>query len=98
MSIQSVCREYIHSFYNGISDESGGKTDIQPKTMNEFSTDRLNTSLFLFLLHTIHALMLVWWIVCMFTLGTILYKKVVPAMWSPFRDHIAGDHIKQAIN
>ncbi len=36
-------------------------------------------------------------IFCRFTLGTILYKKVVPAMWSPFRDHTAGDHIKQAI-
>ncbi len=34
---------------------------------------------------------------CKFTLETILYKKVVPAMWSPFRDHIAGDHIKQVI-
>ncbi len=29
-----------------------------------------------------------------FTLGTILHKKVVPAMLSPFRDHIEGDHIK----
>ncbi len=34
---------------------------------------------------------------CSFTFGTILCKKVVPAMWSSFRDHIAGDHIKQAI-
>ncbi len=32
-------------------------------------------------------------ITCSFTHGTILYKKVVPAMWSPFRDYIAGDHI-----
>ncbi len=31
---------------------------------------------------------------CMFKLGTILYKKVVPAIYSPFRDHIASDHIK----
>ncbi len=30
----------------------------------------------------------------MFTLGIILYKKVVPAMSSPFRDHIAGAHIE----
>ncbi len=33
----------------------------------------------------------------MFTLGTIVYKKVVPVMWSPFKYHIAGDHIKHAI-
>ncbi len=25
---------------------------------------------------------------CTFTLGTILCKNVMPAMWSPFRDHI----------
>ncbi len=30
-------------------------------------------------------------------IGTILYMNVVPAMSSPFRDHITEDHIKQAI-
>ncbi len=42
--------------------------------------------------HTIH-LILIWSNFCII-LWTILYKKVVPAMWSPFWDHIAGDHIK----
>ncbi len=32
--------------------------------------------------------------VCMFTLGTLVYKRVVQAMWSLFRDHIAWDHIE----
>ncbi len=34
---------------------------------------------------------------CRLKLGTILYKEVVPAMWSPFWDHIAENHIKHAI-
>ncbi len=33
---------------------------------------------------------------CRFTLGAISYNKVVSAMWSPFRDHIAGYHIKRS--
>ncbi len=61
-----------------------------PKTMNVFSTDGLNVSLLLFLLN-IH-LMLTWWIFCGFTLGPVLYKKVVPAMWSLFRDHSRRSH------
>ncbi len=58
-----------------------------PQTMNVFSTDRLNMSVLLFLLHTIYLMDFCW-----FTLGTILYRKVVPVVLSPFRDHI-----KQAI-
>ncbi len=34
---------------------------------------------------------------CSFTLRTIFYKKILPAMWSLFSDHIAEDHIKQSI-
>ncbi len=33
-------------------------------------------------------------IFCRFTFESILRKNVVSAMRSPFRDHIAGDHIK----
>ncbi len=51
-----------------------------PKTMN--------TNLLLFLLHTVDVDF------HMFTLAIILYKKVMPAMLSPFRDHIAGDYIE----
>ncbi len=65
-----------------------------PKTMNVFSTDGLNT--ILFLLHTIHS-MLIRWIYCSFTHSTILYKKKMPARWSPFRDHIAEDHTETMI-
>ncbi len=49
-------------FCIGISDKSGGRVgNPNQKTMNVSSTNRLNLSLLLFLLHTIH-LMLIWWI------------------------------------
>ncbi len=62
-----------------------------PKTMNVFSTYELKMTLLLFLLDTIHWILIFmeFW---MFILRIILYKKVV-AMWSPFGDHIR-DHIK----
>ncbi len=57
-----------------------------PKKIYVLSTDSLNTSLLLFLLHTIY-LMLIWWIFCRFILAIILCKKVVPPVISIERSH-----------
>ncbi len=68
------------------------ESDIPTKNNGYVSTDGLNTSLLLLLFYITFDGDLVDF--CKFTYGSILYKKVVPAMWSPLRDHIAGDHMK----
>ncbi len=76
----------MSSFCLGMSDESGGKVRYPlHKMINMFFTDRLKHE---FVVLITKHLMLIWWMLCMFTVGPILYKKVVPAMWYPFTLYI----------
>ncbi len=96
MSVQSVCEEHITHFFIGISDESGGWVRYPNQKQWMFSPQMDWPWVFCcFIIYYTFNVDLIGFY--RFTLGTILYKKLVPAMRYPCRDHLAGDHKKQTI-
>ncbi len=90
LTLGNTCVLFVYGYLSSPEDE----WDISTKSNECVLHRQIEHEFFVVITYWRHCTFEVDLMDCMFTLGSILYNKVVPAIWSPFKDHIWGDHIE----